>query len=95
MIAKELNLPNPRFIASKDLEKHNFKFLNNTLNGLYSYYKNGFPREKGVHIITNVCNQLGIPQVSVDQWIEYIGKKQYFFVENIPKMQGERSFKSM
>jgi len=86
MIAKELNLPNPRFIASKDLEKHNFKFLNNTpLNGLYSYYKNGFPREKGVHIITNVCNQLGIPQVSVDQWIEYIGKNNIFSWKNIPK----------
>lgn len=86
MIAEELNLPNPRFIASKDLEKHYFKFLNNTpLNGLYSYYKNGFPREKGVHIITNVCDQLGIPQVSVDEWIEYIGKNNIFSWKNIPK----------
>ena len=47
MIAKELNLPNPRFIASKDLEKHRFKFLNEApLNGLYSYYKTGFPERR-------------------------------------------------
>ena len=47
MVAKELNLPNPRFIASKDLEKHHFKFLDgHPLNGLYSYYKNNFPRKK-------------------------------------------------
>ena len=85
-IAQELNLPNPRFIASKDLEKHRYKFLNDTpLNGLYSYYKNGFPREKGVHIITNVCNQLGIPQVSVDEWIEFIGNNNIFSWKNIPK----------
>ena len=47
MVAKELGLPNPRFIASKDLEKHRFKFLDgHPLNGLYSYYKNNFPRKK-------------------------------------------------
>ncbi|HZJ83158.1 MAG TPA: AAA domain-containing protein [Clostridia bacterium] len=84
-IAKELGLPNPRFIASKDLEKHRFKFLNDTpLNGLYSYYKNSFPRKKGVHIITNVCNQLDIPEVTVDEWIYFIGKNNIFSWRNIP-----------
>ena len=85
MIAKELNLPNPRFIASKDLEKHRFKFLNEApLNGLYSYYKTGFPREKGVHILTNVCNHLGVPQVSVNEWIEFISNNNIFSWKNIP-----------
>lgn len=86
MIAEELNLPNPRFIASKDLEKHRYKFLNHKpLNGLYSYYKTGFPRKKGVHILTNVCNQLGIPEVSVDEWIKFIGENNIFSWKNIPK----------
>ena len=84
-IAEELNLPNPRFIASKDLERHRYKFLNGTpLNGLYSYYKTGLPRKKGVHILANVCNQLDIPEVSVDEWIEFIGKNNIFSWKNIP-----------
>jgi hypothetical protein len=85
-IAEELNLPNPRFIASKDLEKHRYKFLNySPLNGLYSFYKTSFPRKKGVHILTNVCDQLGVPEVSVEEWIEFIGNNNIFSWKNIPK----------
>lgn len=84
-ISEELNLPNPRFIASKHLEKHKFKFLNNSsLNGLYSYYKNRFPRKPGVHIIINVCDQLGIPQVSVEEWIDFIKNNNIFSWNNVP-----------
>ncbi|NLX69595.1 MAG: AAA family ATPase [Clostridiales bacterium] len=85
MVAQELNLPNPRFIASKDLEKHRFKFINNQpLNGLYAYYKNSIPRKEGVHIITNICDILGIPQVSEDEWIKYIASHNIFSWKNIP-----------
>ncbi len=85
MIAQELDLPSPRFIASKDLEKHKFKFLNNQpLNGLYSYYKNRVPRKEGVHVITNICDQLGIPPVSEDEWIRYIATHNIFSWSNIP-----------
>lgn len=84
-IADELELPNPRFIASKDLEKHKYEFLKgNPLNGLYSYYKNGFPRQKGVHILINVCNVLEIPEVSLEEWISFIGKNNIFSWKNIP-----------
>ena len=84
-ICEELNLPNPRFIASKYLEKHKFKFLNNSsLNGLYSYYKNRFPRKPGIHIMINVCDQLGIPQVSVEEWIAFISNNNIFSWDNVP-----------
>ena len=87
MVAKELGLPNPRFIASKDLEKHRFKFLDgHPLNGLYSYYKNNFPRKKGVHILVNVCDELGIPEVSVDEWITFISNNNIFSWKNIPRI---------
>ncbi len=85
MIAEELNLPNPRFIASKYLEKHHFKFIDNQpLNGLYSYYKNRVPRKKGVHVITNICDMLDIPQVSEDEWIRYVASHNIFSWKNIP-----------
>jgi len=84
-ICEELELPNPRFIASKHLEKHKFKFINySPLNGLYSYYKNRFPRKPGVHIIINVCDQLGIPEVSIEEWINYISHNNIFSWGNIP-----------
>ncbi len=85
MAARELNLPNPRFIASKHLEKHRFKFIDNQpLNGLYSYYKNKIPRKEGVHIITNICDKLEIPQVSEDEWIRYAASNNIFSWKNIP-----------
>jgi superfamily I DNA and/or RNA helicase len=84
-IAAELNLPNPRFIASKELEKHKYKFLNNSpLNGLYSYYKNRFPRKPGVHIITNVCDRLNIEPTLLEDWIKYIQINNIFSWKNIP-----------
>lgn len=84
-IAHELNLPNPRFIASKELEKHKYKFLNNTpLNGLYSYYKNRFPRKQGVHVITNVCDKLNIEETKLEDWINYIKTNNIFSWNNIP-----------
>lgn len=86
MVAKELGLPNPRFIASKDLEKHQFEFIGgHPLNGLYSYYKNNFPRKKGVHILINVCNELGIPEVSVDEWVAFISNNNIFSWKNISR----------
>jgi superfamily I DNA and/or RNA helicase len=84
-IAEELNLPNPRFIASKELEKHKYKFLNYTaLNGLYSYYKNRFPRNPGVHVITNVCDHLNIESTNTEDWIKYIQLNNIFSWKNIP-----------
>lgn len=84
-IAEELNLPNPRFIASKELEKHKYKFLNYTaLNGLYSYYKNRFPRNIGVHVITNVCDHLNIEPTKTEDWIKYIQLNNIFSWKNIP-----------
>lgn len=83
-VAKELKLSSPRFIASKNLEKHRFKFLDHSpLNGLYSYYKNGVPRKKGVHVIKNVCDRLDIPQVSADEWIHYIANNNIFSWGNV------------
>lgn len=84
-VAEELNLPNPRLIASKNLEKHRFRFLQGaSLNGLYSYYKNRMSRRPGMHILTNVCNKLGIPQVSLQEWLVYIGSHNIFSWKNIP-----------
>jgi hypothetical protein len=84
-IAGELQLPNPRFIASKELEKHRYKFLNNmALNGLYSYYKNRFPRKPGVHVITNVCDRLSIDNTQTEDWITYISNNNIFSWKNIP-----------
>lgn len=85
LVAWELNLSNPRLIASKFLEKKRFRFLNNLpLNGLYSYYKNKIPRKKGVHIITHVCDLLNIPPVSTDDWLDYIKNHNIFSWGNIP-----------
>jgi superfamily I DNA and/or RNA helicase len=84
-IAQELDLPNPRFIASKELEKHKYKFLDNSaLNGLYSFYKNRFPRKPGVHIIKNVCDSLEIEPTRNEDWIDYIKKNNIFSWKNIP-----------
>lgn len=84
-VAEELNLSSPRFIASKDLEKHKFEFLGySSLNGLYSYYKNSVPRKSGVHVIKNVCDRLAIPQVSEDEWIHYIANHNIFSWGNVP-----------
>ncbi|NMA95151.1 MAG: AAA family ATPase [Clostridiales bacterium] len=83
-VADELNLSSPRFVASKDLEEHRFEFINySPLNGLYSYYKNNVPRKPGEHIIKNVCDNLGIPDVSPDEWIYHIGHKNIFSWKNI------------
>lgn len=84
-IAEELGLPNPRFIQSKELEKHKYKFLNNTaLNGLYSYYKNRFPRQPGIHVLTNVCDHLDIENTKIEDWITYIQNNNIFSWKNIP-----------
>jgi hypothetical protein len=84
-IAEELGLPNPRFIQSKELEKHKYMFLNNTaLNGLYSYYKNRFPRKPGVHVLTNVCDNLNIEDTKLEDWITYIQNNNIFSWKNIP-----------
>lgn len=84
-VAEELNLSNPRFIPSNNLEKHRFKFLGySPLNGLYSYYKNNVPRKKGVHVIKNVCDILDIPQANEDEWIHYISNNNIFSWKNIP-----------
>lgn len=84
-IAEELGLPNPRFIQSKELEKHKYRFLNNTpLNGLYSYYKNRFPRRPGVHVLTNVCDTLDIEDTNLEDWITYIQNNNIFSWKNIP-----------
>lgn len=84
-IAEELGLPNPRFIQSKELEKHKYKFLNDTaLNGLYSYYKNRFPRKPGVHVLTNVCDTLNIEDTKLEDWITYIQNNNIFSWKNIP-----------
>src|SRR5690554_2097858 len=86
LIARELNLSNPRLIASKFLEKQRFRFLNNLpLNGLYSYYKNKIPRKKGIHIITRVCDLLNIPPVSIEDWLDYIKRHNIFSWGNIPR----------
>ncbi len=86
-IASELNLPNPRLIPSKDLEKHKFDFLGCTaLNGLYSYYKNRMYRKPGVHILTNVCNKLNIPPVSLEEWLQFISYNNIFSWKNIPNI---------
>lgn len=83
-VADELNLSSPRFIASKNLEKHKFEFINHSpLNGLYSYYKNSVPRKAGVHIMKNVCDKLDIPEVSPDEWIHYIAHNNIFSWKNI------------
>lgn len=83
-VADELKLSSPRFIASKDLEKHKFEFINHSpLNGLYSYYKNSVPRKSGVHVMKNVCDQLDIPEVSPDEWIYHIAHKNIFSWKNI------------
>lgn len=85
LVADELNLSSPRFIASKHLEKHKFKFLNGSpLNGLYSYYKNNVPRKKGDHIIINICDQLDIPDVDIDDWIHYLKNNNIFSWRNVP-----------
>jgi hypothetical protein len=84
-IASELNLPNPRLIPSKALEKHSFSFLNGaSLNGLYSYYKTGMPRKPGVHIIAGICNKLDIPQVSKEDWLNFIRNNNLFSWGNVP-----------
>lgn len=84
-VAKELNLSNPRLIASKFLEKRRFKFLNDLpLNGLYSYYKNRIPRKKGVHLLTYVCDLLGIPDVDTEDWVHYIRNYNIYSWGNIP-----------
>jgi superfamily I DNA and/or RNA helicase len=84
-IAEELGLTNPRFIASKELEKHKYKFLNDSaLNGLYSYYKNRFPRKPGVHVMKNVCDCLEIEPTKNEDWITYIQRNNIFSWKNTP-----------
>jgi hypothetical protein len=83
--ASELNLPNPRLIPSKALEKHSYSFLNGaSLNGLYSYYKTGMVRKPGVHIITNICSKLGIPQISLQEWLDFIKNNNVFSWGYVP-----------
>ncbi|MBE3101596.1 MAG: hypothetical protein IMZ47_04915, partial [Firmicutes bacterium] len=87
MIAAELSLPNPRLIPSKSLEKHSFSFLNGaSLNGLYSYYKNRMVRKPGIHIITNICNKLNIPEVTLEDWFSFIKINNIFSWKSVPNI---------
>lgn len=83
-IAEELNLLSPRFIASKELEKHKYNFIGGiSLNGLYSFYKKGIKRAEGVHIISNICDLLNIPEASEEEYINNIKENNIFSWKNI------------
>jgi len=84
-ICRELCIPNPHFIQSRDIEKQRFRFANNEpLNGLYFFYKTAVPREKENPVIANVCTRLGIPRPTAEEWMEYIRRGGVIQWKSVP-----------